>query len=333
VPVRLTPVRFVIAVSCAAALLVTANARAAMPMPGAHFLFHDHRTAGDGWHIEMVVGKKDPRFLRQLVLYSERCSETILTTHVRIRDDGTIATTKMFTTAAGGQGTWRLDARWTDMDHVTGSFQITRPGCDGGVRSFTAGTEEHGHQGHVHVAYGTPVGSYPDLTQGGTRALAQVRRLWRDSMRAARQRLSSYSGVLALGYTPWARKSTWTPPMVFHVRSKPYERDGRTLDPLRPESLVYWWPRKGEPVLVAFMYRAPTGLGWPEFGKPLLGWHAHGHKKAGPTIMTHVWMTRDLRSAIANCMPVQQLEAANRRFRFTKTTHQLTKESRPCRSA
>ena len=329
--IRSTPVRLALVVSCAAALFLAADARAAMPMPGAHFLFHDHRTVGDGWHIEMIVGKKDPHFLRQLVLYSERCGETILSTHVRIRDDGTIASAKPFTTAAGEQGTWRLDARWTDTDHVTGTFQITRPGCDGGVRSFTA-TEGSGHEGHVHISYGTPVGSYPDLTRGKPRALAQVRRLWRGSIRTAKERFSSYSRVLALGYVPYGREIHWTRPMVFHVRSKTYERDHRQLDPRRPESLVYWRPPKGEPVLVAFMYRLPTRRGWPQFGKPLLGWHAHGHEKLGPTIMTHVWMTRDLRSGIANCMPVQQLEAANRRFRLTTSTHHPTKESLPCPS-
>jgi hypothetical protein len=94
---------------------------------------------------------------------------------------------------------------------------------------------------------------------------------------------------------------------------------------------VYWWPPDGQPVLVAFMYRMPLRSGWPRFGRPLLGWHAHVRGgKLGATLMTHVWMTPELRSAIANCMPVAALEAANPAFRFQPSNHYLSQESVPC---
>jgi hypothetical protein len=296
---------------------------AAMPMPGAHFMAQDDRTAGDGWHVEMMVGMKDPRFLDHLMLGSDRCDAMVESMHVRIRADGTIASGKPF-----DGGNWRLDARWTDADHVTGSFQITTPTCDSGVRTFTAAAEmEAGH-----VMYGTPAGSKPDLMMGSARARAQVTRLWRGSRSAARRRFSSYSRALALGYRPWPQKRGWKPPMLFHVRKAAYERDGRQMDPQRPESLVYWWPRKGAPILVAFMYRSPASRGWPAFGKPLLGWHAHMgmHGKLGATIMTHVWMTDDVTSGLANCMPTKALAAAHGRYRFSKPTHSLTMDSKPC---
>jgi hypothetical protein len=44
-------------------------------------------------------------------------------------------------------------------------------------------------------------------------------------------------------------------------------------------------------------------------------------------------MTGDLRSAIANCMPVAALEAALPAFRFQPTDHDLTEESVPCLDA
>lgn len=310
-------------------LLVVSAAEAATPKPRARFMVHDHRTPGDGWHIEMRVAR-DARFLAQLVLHSERCDETVLSSRVRILDDGSIASSKPFTTGDDRIGTWRLDARWSDSDHVSGTFQITTPSCDGGERSFSAHGEDHGGA-HNHLSYGTPVGSYPDMTTGTRRAHAQVRRLWRASRREARRRFPTYSRAVAAGLKPWLRKTRWRAPMLFHLRSDAYERDGRELDARRPESLVYWWPRRGQPILVAFMYRTPARAGWPAFGKPLLGWHAHMKgRRTGPTVMTHVWMTRDVRSAIANCMPVRELESALRRFRFTAPTHALTHESRPC---
>jgi hypothetical protein len=302
---------------------------AATPKPGTRFVVHDHRTQGDGWHIEMRVAR-DARYLAQLVMHSERCDETVLTARVRIRDDGSIASSKPFMTSDDKGGAWRLEARWSDSDHVSGTFQITTPSCDGGERSFSAHGEDHGGA-HSHFSYGTPVGSYPDMAAGTDNARAQVRRLWQASRREARRRFPTYSRAVAAGLKPWLRKARWRGPMLFHVRSVPYERDGRELDARRPESLVYWLPRRGQPILLAFMYRAPTAAGWPAFGKPLLGWHAHTKgQRTGPTVMTHVWMTRDLRSAIANCMPVRQLESARRRFRFTAPTHPLTHESRPC---
>src|SRR3954454_2776042 len=110
-----------VAPTALALLLATRAAEAATPMPNAQFMVHDHRTPGDGWHIEMRVAR-DARYLAQLVLHSERCDETVLTSHVRIRDDGSIASSKPFTTSNDASGTWRLDARWTDRDHVSGTF-------------------------------------------------------------------------------------------------------------------------------------------------------------------------------------------------------------------
>jgi hypothetical protein len=302
-------------------------AEAVMPRPGATFVMHDHRTAGDGWHIEMTAAADRP-FLRQLVLHSERCGETILTTHVRVRDDGTIESSKPFATSDDRTGNWRLSARWVAPNHVTGNFQVTTPGCDGGVRMFSAHQGDHDHDHAGHTAFGTPLGSYPDLDAGSSEVRAQLESLREASVNQATHRFATYRDVVALGFRRWHRP--WEGPLMFHVRHRGYERDGRAFDPRRPESLVYWWPPAGEPVLVAFMYRMALPDGWPQFGRPLLGWHAHGGDKPGSTLMTHVWMTADLRSAIANCMPVAALEAFNSAFRFQPIPHDLTHESAPC---
>jgi hypothetical protein len=317
------------AAACACALLAlplatTATAESVLPASGAQFTVFDHRTPGDGWHVQMTVAK-DRHFLGQLVLYSERCTETVITKHVYIRDDASIASSKPFATSDGKHGTWRLDARWTDADQVAGSFQITKRGCDGGVRQFTAERERPGAPKHVHTGFGTPPGSYPSFRAGTAHARAQARQLWKASKREAKRRFATYRRVLALGYKhlpiPWKR------PLLFHVRSGRYKYDGRTFDATRPESLVYWWPAGRGPILIGFMYRAPLAGGWPKFAKPLLGWHSH---RAGDNVMTHVWLTNDLRSAIANCLPTKQLEAANPRLRFRPTSHLGVLEVHPC---
>jgi hypothetical protein len=295
-----------------------------MPKPDTQYTMFDHRTAGDGWHIEMTVSK-DPHFLGELVLYSERCNESVQTKHVFIRDNGIIGSSKPFAASTGKRGTWTLDARWTDPDHVTGSFRIRRPGCDGGVRQFSAAGKPPGGAKHVHTSFGTPPGSYPKLRKASARARAQARRLWKASRRAAKRRFPTYRRVLALGF----KRMPFTPnrPLLFHVRSQTYRYDTRTFDANRPESLVYWWPANRDPILIGFMYRAPLAAGWPKFAKPLLGWHKHGE---GNTLMTHVWMTNDLRSAIANCMPAKQLEAANPRLHFEPAVQPAVLEARPC---
>ena len=324
-----------VTVLCFGAL--AAPAAAGLPPAGSSWVVHEHDTPGDGWHIEMTVGR-DNHFLRQLVMHSERCDETVLTANVRIDDDGTVAASKPFKTTDDKQGTWRIDAKFADDGHVTGEFQVLKPGCDGGIRKFTAhgGGHEHatgeGHEGHEgHGGYGTPPGTYPDLSKGSRRAVAQARGLWRRSIREAKRRFATYSAARRLGFERYPKQ--WTRPLVFHLRRGAFTSDGRDLDARRPESLVYWWPKQGQPVLIAYMYRLPNNGVWPSFAKPLLGWHWHSNPvtgKLGSTVMTHVWMTGTLRSALANCMPVRELERANPRFRFSKPGHGLSHESNPC---
>lgn len=181
-----------------------------------------------------------------------------------------------------------------------------------------------GDDGHVHARYGTPVGSYANLDKGSPRARAQARRLWKRTLRSAKRNFPTYRAARNLGYQRYSRKLKR--PLVFHLRNYAYDHDGLDLDADRPESLVYWWPAKGDPVLIAYMYRMAPGA-WPTYAKPLLGWHQH---EMGGSLMTHVWLTRTLRSGIANCMPVPQLEAANRHYRFAEPRQGYSRESHPC---
>jgi hypothetical protein len=187
-------------------------------------------------------------------------------------------------------------------------------------------TSQHQHDDNdVMEKYGTPVGRYPALDKAKPPARAQARRLWKRSTRAAKRRFPTYRSARRLGYVRYSRNLKR--PLVFHLRHDEYDHDGARLDENRPESLAYWWPAKGKPVLIAYMYRMRPGS-WPSYAKPLLGWHSH---ERGGILMTHVWMTRTLRTAIANCMPVAALEAANRRYRFAEPRQGYSLESHPCR--
>lgn len=51
--------------------------------------------------------------------------------------------------------------------------------------------------------------------------------------------------------------------------------DGTTLDPEKPESLVYYRALNGDVVLVGFMFMTPPGVKGPDFAGPLGAWHLH----------------------------------------------------------
>jgi len=103
-----------------------------------------------------------------------------------------------------------------------------------------------------------------------------------------------------------------------HYVNWSYVNDGRILDPMRPESVVYEY-RNGQQTAVAAMYQLPFGSSFtdvPDVGGALTQWHVHadlcltddpqqkvlagltslhgacppGTSKAGNTPMLHVWV-------------------------------------------
>jgi hypothetical protein len=62
----------------------------------------------------------------------------------------------------------------------------------------------------------------------------------------------------------------------FHANNPAYEKDGRILDPARPETLVYAVAPNGRPVLLGAMFQMPNiGEPGPTIGGPLTTWHGH----------------------------------------------------------
>ncbi len=70
--------------------------------------------------------------------------------------------------------------------------------------------------------------------------------------------------------TPY-RYGGWGPA---HFNNQTYTRDGRFLDPTRPEALVYMKVPDGRIALIGAMFLAPKGQG-PRPGGPLTEWHVH----------------------------------------------------------
>lgn len=302
-------------------LVVPTGAPAAVPKAKTQYAVDEHGTAGRNWHVEVEVGK-DPRRLKSVVLYLEECGETAFAENVPVSETGEF---EVVASLPKG-GTWRLTARFPTAAHLHGDFELTNGTCSTGARLFDAHPPSAGgdDEDAGHHSGGTPPGEYPDL-EGRTKAqLAEAAGLWSRTLAAAK------TGPFRT-YTAVRRRYEITAvnrrrPLVFHVFRAAYNTDRYLLSAPRPESLVYWWPRKGRPILVAFMFRSNTLIP-PKVAGGIFGWHGHS-KTAMP--MTHVWLTRNLRSAAAHCMPVPALEAAIPRFRYETPGQPSGPESSRC---
>jgi hypothetical protein len=90
--------------------------------------------------------------------------------------------------------------------------------------------------------------------------------------KAAAVRFEDLQTALAEGYYQVA------PPRngLAHYMNTAYNRDGRIVDPDRPESLIYLLLTDGSWKLVGIMYRMPSpDQPGPRVGGPLTAWHAH----------------------------------------------------------
>jgi hypothetical protein len=313
----------VVAVALASGQAVT---DAASPAAKVKIEIHDHRTPGHGWFLEVAVSSTRLS-LKSVMLWVEECEQTVRAQDVPVAPDGSFAVERSLAISGGqGEGTWRLSGRFVGPSRLEGAYDMASPTCATGQRLFRSAAGE----AHSHHRSGTRPGSYPDLSRAKGRRRAEARRLWKRTVASARTaRFRTFTRARRAGYKLALDARSWPRPLVFHLRNRRYDGDGDVLDSRRPESLVYWWPVIGDPVLLGYMYRAP-GSKTPALARPLLGWHAHKRSGAGSQ-MTHVWLTRGLRSALANCLPVQALQIAIPTFRYEKTRAGGSgPETRPC---
>lgn len=309
-----------------ALLALPAVASAALPKEKTQYAVHDHTGSGQDFHIEIDVGT-NPRVLKSVVLYLQECDATGFAEDVPVSENGDFEVTS--TLPKGG--TWRIKGSFTTADHAHGEYELVNEKCSTGAKTFDAHPPKpgganglHDHEASSHHKGGTAPRRYARLDNKSPRAIAEAARLWSRTLTVAQTRsFRTYKAVRRM-YKITARRRPR--PLVFHVHRKAYDLDRYVLTATRPESLVYWWAAKGQPQLVAFMYRANT-LVPPKFAGGIFGWHSHFADKEP---MTHVWLTNDLRSAAANCMPVPELEEALPKFNYAKPAQASGHESMPC---
>jgi hypothetical protein len=144
------------------------------------------------------------------------------------------------------------------------------------ITAFTvpADASDHGHQpdavAHEHkvkVLPGTVMGDVPAGPPTAEQQEAAARLLAETG--AGIERFRDQAVARAEGYRPDGLGGDTT-----HWLSSRNEKDGRTLDPIRPEGLVYANTASG-PVLLGAVYQMPLGEPGPVVGGSLTAWHKH----------------------------------------------------------
>ena len=100
--------------------------------------------------------------------------------------------------------------------------------------------------------------------------LSAAMQLW-DDTKGGTERLQDFKTAQAEGYrqiTPWVGG-------LAHFHNQAYFSTGKTLDPTKPEELIYLRTQRGEIKLVGVMYLAKPGQAGPKVGGVLTSWHAH----------------------------------------------------------
>lgn len=145
------------------------------------------------------------------------------------------------------------------------------------VGAFRASAAEPGAVAghHVHGGAvpppGTVMPAVPDR-EATAEEIAAAERLLLDT-RVALARYRDPAVAAADGY-----KVEGLSGIDFHAANPAYEKDGRVLDPARPESLVYAVGPDGRPVLMGALFQMPDfGQPGPMIGGPLTVWHGHEH--------------------------------------------------------
>jgi hypothetical protein len=283
--------RSVIAVA-AALLALPAMAQAATPRPKALLEAHRHNTGGHDWHVQVEVNKSSSSLVT-IVVYSQLCGETGFTQKSPIAKDGSFQLTDV--PFPDNQGTWSAQGTFTDPDHATGSWSVTKGDCvDGGDFKL--------QDASGHFLIGNPYEYAPEKINGDSLAARRLRKIKYETGQNA-HRFDTIAKARKQGY----ELSTATGcPGMHHARKHGTSFWGKLLDASAPQSLVYWCDSQKHWTLAAFMYRADGKTRPNTFGR-MIQWHKHG-----PTAswMMHVWLVADPINAFATCAPFPAFAAA-----------------------
>lgn len=188
--------------------------------------------------------------------------------------------------------------------------------------TLVAAQSQGGHG--QHGSSGQSVAATPEQQAAAARLVADVRT---GIARWAKVTAGQVDGFQQSG--PF-RFMIWGPA---HFSNAAYIQDGKTLDPQRPEGLVYMKLQTGEIVLLGAQFKALKAQG-PRPGGPLTVWHSHeclgGTGRAGrsmdgqcppgttfverKTEALHVWTFDNPDGPFAHGLTSRGIEAAVRQF-------------------
>jgi hypothetical protein len=195
-----------------------------------------------------------------------------------------------------------------------------------GSAPAVAQDNEHGVQhdrasGRLHVGNAAPYPAFHNARRGNRR---KARALRLASLRSAR-RFDTLEEAARRGSVARADISPLYWPGLQHFRKHGTRVWGRVLNPRQPQALVFWCPSVGDCRLAAFMYRAPAKAP-PTYGG-LLGWHRH---VGGRNWMTHVWLTADTATSLAQCAPFNALHERDPMLVWEPYTADVPMIDEPC---
>ena len=154
--------------------------------------------------------------------------------------------------------------------------------ASGWIGAFRASAAEPGVKAgqHVHGGSvpppGTVISPAPDREPTPAERAAAAEMVV--AARAALARYADPAAAAADGYRVHGLSG-----IDFHAQNEVYERDGRIMDPARPEGLVYAVAPDGRPVLMGAVFSMPrVAAPGPAVGGPLTVWHAHENVCVSP---------------------------------------------------
>lgn len=146
------------------------------------------------------------------------------------------------------------------------SFASSASGSGSASGSASASGHEHGSDRGQAGVIMAPVES-TDPTPSQVRAADTLA----SRTKATVARFTDIRTAIAAGYAPSLTKTG----LRVHLENKAYERDGRVLDPQRPEMLMYAIA-DGKATLLGAVFQMPrAGVPGPTPGGPITRWHAH----------------------------------------------------------
>lgn len=273
-------------------LVLVPAASAVSPRPQTIVEDHRHYTRGNDWHVQLEVNRAATR-LASIVVYAQSCGETGYAQGIRLGPGGTFEIDRPL---ANGNGRYTASGRFAFKDRAVGTWSVTTPDC-------TAGGEFRAQDSTGHFLLGNPYEYAPKRIRGGGYRARLLRRFL-GRVHAAGERFTPRFAVRR-GYEMSTAAGC---PGLNHARKGGTAMWGPLLDPMQPQSLVYWCDAKQRWRLAGMMFRAKGSSRPPTFGG-LLQWHKHGGTRTA-TWMTHVWMVRDPVAAFATCAPFRAFTAA-----------------------